>query len=169
VKKSEKDLIRRYQEVENQRVQQESRTNQEWEKVRIDYANAWVDDKGSEIYPGAKRDLDITSADSTLYRVAKDLYMQRDEQGTYTYRVPGGQRMAVADALAAILRHRKIQPQSGKVKQLERTLAKEKRKKSLAGSGSMEEETSIPKSKSHHETLAEVIAERKRFQSERGK
>jgi hypothetical protein len=143
--------------------------NAEWEKVRVDYSNAWADDKGTEIYPGAKRDLDITAADSTLYRVAKDLYMKQDEQGNYIYRVPGGQRMAVADALAAILRHRKIQPQSGKVKQLERTLAKEKRKKSLAGSGSMEEDTALPKARTHQETLAEVLAERRKFQIERGK
>jgi len=168
VKKSEKDLVKRYQDAEKQRIEATNRINQEWEKVRIDYSNAWQDEGNKEIYPGAQKDLDITSGDSTLYRVARDLYNQRDEQGNYIYRVPGGQRMAVADALAAILRHRKLQPQSGKVKQLERTLAKEKRKKSLAGSGSMEEEV-LPRAKSSQETLAEVIAERKKYQAERGR
>jgi len=168
VKKSEKDLVKRYQDAEKQRLESVNRINQEWEKVRVDYSNAWKGDDDKEIYPGAKGDLDIMSGESVLYRVAKDLYNQRDEQGNYIYRVPGGQRMAVADALAAILRHRKTQPQDGKVKKLERTLAKEKRKKSLAGAGSMEEEVT-PKAKSSQETLAEVIAERKKFQAERGK
>ena len=168
VKKSEKDLVKRYESVEKERTEAANRINSEWQKVTGDYAKVWEDDEGNEIYQGAQKELDITLNDSLLYQVALDLYHSKDSTGNFTYRVPGGQRMAVADALAAILKQRRLQPQKGKVKQLERSLAKEKRKKSLAGSGSMEEDA--PKrTPSADETLAEVIAERRKFQRERGK
>ena len=167
-KQIKKELTEKYEAAEKAKVESSQKVQLEWTKVVNDYAKAWEDDKGVEIYPNAQRELNIKNQESLLFKVAYDLYNTQDEQGNYIYRVPGGQRMAVADALAAILKQKKLQPQSGKVKKLERSLAKEKIKKSLSGSESTEEVETSKKIPSTADTLAEVIDERKQYQAERG-
>lgn len=167
VKKSEKDLISKYEKVETSKRDYVRQVNQEWEQVKSDYSKIWEDEDGNELYSGAKNDLDLGESSSLLYRLALEFYNMRNSTGEAIYNKSGGQRMAVSDAIAAILRKKKISPQDKGKKQLERALAKEKRKKSLSGSTSLKEETQTRKPQNASEKLADYIAERKKFQQER--
>lgn len=167
-KRLEKSLVKRYEEAENAKLERQNQIDGEWKKVQTDYKTTWQDEQGKEIYNGAKRDLDLSHGDSLLYKVAYDLFNMQDEKGNFPYRVPGGQRMAVADALAAILKQKRLSPQDGKVKKLERSLSKERRKKGLSGSGSIEEDAPSRRPQTSDDTLAEVLEERQKYQTERG-
>ena len=73
--------------------------------------------------------------------------------------------MAVADAMNAILKKRKLSPNQGKTKQLERSLAKAKRKASTPSSSSTEAEA--PRKKSGGSSLSDYMSERREFLNKR--
>lgn len=162
-KKVERDLRKAYLDDVNSRQAAEQKIYTEWNDVVTDYSRVWEDEAGKEIYPGAANELDIKKADSLLYRTAKALMSRVDENGRNIYFRDGGQRIAVADALALILRRKKL---TGNEKKLERALSKEKRKKSL-GSGSAMEVDIPAKPKSHKENLSDYMEERKAFLNKR--
>lgn len=168
-KQTEKDLVKRYEEEKRTTTEQYQKINNEWQKVTMDYSRVWEDEKGREIYPGAKRDLDITSEKSLLYQLATEYYHTVDDDGSRPYSSQGGQKAAVADALSAILRRKKISPVDNDKKKLERQLAKAKRQKALAGAGSSEGESPASKGrpKSDADALAEYIAERNEHRNKR--
>lgn len=161
-KQTERDLVKRYEDEKRTTSESYQKINNEWQKVTMDYSRVWEDEKGREIYPGAKRDLDITSEKSLLYQLAADYYNSTDDDGSRSYAGQGGQKAAVADALSAILRRKKISPVDNDKKKLERQLAKAKRQKALAGAGSSEAESPASRGRPQTEAdkLAEYIAER---------
>ena len=81
-----------------------------------------------------------------------------DEEGNPIYFYQGGQRQAVADALNRILKKRRLTNDPEKRK-LERSLAKAKRKGSIASTSSSD--GTATKMKSAGDSLADYIAERK--------
>ncbi len=162
-KKVERDLRKAYQEEISSKQVVAQKIAEEWHDVVTDYSKVWEDDSGKEIYPGASKDLDVTNGDSLLYRTAKALYERTPENGRNPYLQPGGQRTVVADALALILRKKKL---SGNEKKLERALSKEKRKKAL-GSGSAMESESPAKLRTSKENLSDYMEERSKFLRER--
>lgn len=165
-KQVEKSLVTRYENEKKTAEERYKAINNEWQKVTMDYSRVWEDEKGREIYAGAKKDLDITNENSLLYKLAAELYTSVDEDGQRQYNTQGGQKAAVADALSAILRRKKLSPVDSEKKRLQRTLAKEKRKRSLSGLGSSEAEAHTQKRPlSEADKLAEYIAERKKHQS----
>ena len=160
--KTKRDLIKAY---EQEKAQATSVIN-DWQKVTNDYSRVWQDDGGKEIYPGARQELNLMSEGSALYKLALKLYHTTDEDGMPRYAGPGAQRQAVAEALAMILRKRGAG--AGDKKKLERALAKEKRKKSLATGGAMKPEKSMPKRPmNEQERLADYLEERRKFRNER--
>lgn len=168
-KQTEKSLVGRYEAEKKQAEEQYKSINNEWQKVTMDYSRVWEDEKGREIYAGAKKDLDITNEKSLLYQLAAELYSSTDEDGSRPYINRGGQKAAVADALSSILRRKKISPVDLDKKKLERSLAKEKKKRALSGVSSSEGDVSESRSKpkTDNDRLAEYIAERKKHQYER--
>jgi hypothetical protein len=139
---------------------------QEWQKVCNDYGRSWDAGDGKEVYQGAKTELTLQDESSLLYRLALKMYYEaKDEDGRPIYHYQGGQRQAVADALNQILRKRKLSPNDSEKKKLERSLAKAKRKGSVPSSSSSDGESK--KLKSSGDSLAEYLAERKKYLGER--
>lgn len=166
-KKSERDLVKRYEEAQSHTINQQKQVHQEWNKVVNDYSKAWATDDGAELYHGAKDELSLGSESSLLYRLAMKFYHETvDDEGRPVYHRDGGQRMAVADAMNAILRKRKLSPNETKTKKLERSLAKAKRKATTPASNSSDGETPR-RARSSGDSLADYMSERKKFLYER--
>ena len=156
------DLRNEYLNEKKQLVESQKQAVKEWENVVNKYESL-ASPTEPEIYPGARNELNINDNNSLLKRVALKLFEENEK-----YRTPGGQELAVADALALILRKKRgSTTASGKEQLLERKLAKEKRKSSLGTGDSMTEETVSSKPLSDKERLDEVINERKKYRAER--
>ena len=167
-KYAQEDLINMYEGEKNKVVTQHQATIQEWNRVCHDYNNAWATDDGKELYQGASQELNVGNGNSLLYKLAMKFYNETvDENGQPIYHSrPGGQRMAVADALNAILKKRRIAPNELKTKRLERSLAKAKRKATTPSTSSSDGD--VPrKMKSTGDSLADYVAERRAFRNER--
>lgn len=166
-KYAQEDLIKMYEGEKQKAMSGVQAINQEWNKVVRDYSQAWATDDGKELYQGASQELNVSNGNSLLYKLAMKFYHETvDEDGNPVYHTQGGQRMAVADALAAILKKRRIAPNELKTKKLERSLAKAKRKATTPATSSSDGE--LPRrAKSTGDTLADYMAERRKFRNER--
>jgi hypothetical protein len=166
-KKTEKNLIDMYENVQKENAQKQQAVVGEWNKVCNDYSKAWQDDSGSELYPGASKELSLGSESSLLYRLAMKFYRETvDDDGRPIYQVSGGQRMAVADAMAAILKKRKLSGQDNEKKRLERSLAKAKRKTATPSSASIDADAPR-RPRGESDKLADYMSERRKFLNER--
>lgn len=166
--KAKRDLVNQYTEVEKKNSQVTTVTQQEWNNVVQTYSK-YGESNSPEFYPNSRADLNLQSNDTLLYKVAMTLYYNEDPSVSARYKQPGGQALAVADAFNRILSKKATAVVDTQKKLLEKKLMKEKRKKSVAGSGQSVDDSSAPsKPMTESERLADYISERKKYQFERG-
>ena len=164
LKQQEKSLEDRYKGEQTRLQQQAVQAQGEWAQVVKDYS--YLSDKEQpEIYEGSRRDFSLASSSSLLYRLAISLY--NNPENNSVYRVTGGQRRAVSDALALILKRKRGSKgkDSKETKILKKRLAKAKRKTSLGtGVKPGAESEGTPRTLTDNERLASYIQERKEQQ-----
>lgn len=157
------ELIKMYNEEKQAGQKQYEQVESEW-KETVDAYSKYADTKVPAIWPTSHKDLNLRDGTSLLYQVAMQLYTSNP-----IYKQPGGQKMAVADALTAVMRSKAGKGSNSKVKKLEGQLTKERMKRSpvsgVPGGGESKARTAP---KTAQEDLDEYIAERKQYQSERG-
>lgn len=161
-KQTEANLIKMYEGEKNKGAQEAQRIQSEWNETVDAYAR-YSEEKFPEIYTGSRKDLNLRDSQSLLYQVAMALYGNND----FYRKQPGGQKLAVADALTQILSKKAGKGITSTTKKLERKLIKEKMKNAPVSGSSGEEDKSAPRRKNESERLAEVIAERKQYLDER--
>jgi len=133
---------------EQKRIKEDALAKQrEWQSVTMHYSN---DEDPT---------LDIRKTNSTLFKVAKQLYEDPEVGPTYLLPGGGGMLQAVADAHAEILKYRADKGLKEKKPIVKAKEVKERRKSSMAGTGSMKPERTIPKSSGND--LDDYMAERK--------
>lgn len=167
-KKFEEKIVKMYQDEKQTAIKQAKAVQDEWEQVNSAY-DKYADTKIAPLYPGSHKDLNLRDATSLLYQVAQALYWSEDPEKAKYYRSgPGGQKLAVTDAITYILGKKAgTKGKDSEKEKLKRQLLKEKRKKSIV-SGTPGEEAKPSRGRlSESERLEEVIAERKKFQEER--
>lgn len=161
------ELIKMYNDEKEVSSKQAKAIQDEWTQA-VDAYKDYADTKKPEIWPNSHKDLNLQSATSLLYQVAMALYWSDDPAKVQLYRgQPGGQKLAVADALTHILRKKAVGKDGTKVKVLQKKLLKEKAKKSPVSGGGGGEEKPLKKPLTIDERVAEVIAERRQFHEER--
>lgn len=165
--KVKKELVGMYEKEKQTKIENAKRIEGEWKDVVTSY-DRYQGPKAQELYPGSSKDLNLRDANSLLYQVAMQLYWSPDQDKAAYYRgQPGGQKLAVSDAMNIILSKKAGRSSSKETKKLKKQLLKEKRKKSVI-TGSPGEEAKLPsKPLSSQERLDEVIAERKKYKQER--
>lgn len=161
-KQTRDELIKMYEGEKTKGSQEVQRIQSEWNETVNAYAR-YSEEKFPEIYTGSRKDLDLKSPTSLLYQVALALYGNND----YYKKQPGGQKLAVADALTQIISKKAGKGITSTTKKLERKLIKEKMKNAPVSGSASEEEKSPNRRKTEAERLADVIAERKQFLDER--
>jgi len=161
-----KELVKMYSEEKETGTKQAQAIEKEWQEVVNSYKK-YSDPKLPSIWPNSQKDLDITSATSLLYQVAVSLYKSKDPEKANYYKQPGGQKLAVADALTYLIRTKAGRTTDTKVKKLEKQLTKERMKKSPVSGVPSGEDKPTRGPRNHKDTLDEVIEERKKFQEER--
>jgi len=165
-KQTKQELIDMYEGEKNSYVEKEKRINAEWQET-VDIYAKYADTKVPEIWPNSHKDLDLKNGTSMLYQIAYALYFNKiPEKAAYYQNTPGGQKLAVADALAYLMRTKAGKQTDTKVKKLTKQLTKERMKKSPV-SGVPSGEKKAPPS-SEPERLEDYINERKQYQIERG-
>ena len=166
-KQSKDELVEMYENEKKQYMEASRQISAEWDETLNAYSK-YADTKIPEIWPNSHADLNVREATSLLYQVAMKLY---SDPALPQYRKPGGQRMAVADALTKIFVWKAgSRGKDSEKERLKRQLMKEKKKKSIVSGGATgEDETGPARLMSDNERLEEVISERKKFQLERGK
>ena len=168
-KQVKKELIKAYEDEKQQGKAREQAIMSEWKQVTNAYSK-YADTKIPEIYPNSHKELNIADSTSLLYNVAMALYWSDDAERAAYYRQPGGQKLAVADALTTIISRKG----GKKVKDSEKTLLrkkllKAKRKKNVvSGRGSSGEEDHAAEPQTDGDILDEVIKDRRKFHKERG-
>jgi len=160
------ELVDMYENEKKATAEQSNKVTREW-KETIDAYARYADTKVPEIWPNSHQDLNLANGTSLLYQVAMKLYLD-EEKGAYYRNTPGGQKLAVADALTYVMSYKGgLKHKDSEKERMKRQLQKEKRKKSLgSGSPGSEERTVRPLSSS--EALSDYISERKQYQTERG-
>lgn len=161
-----KELVKMYSDEKEMSAKQVNAIESEW-KETVDAYKKYADTKIPQIWANSHKDLDLTSATSLLYQVAMALYHNSDSEKAAYYHQSGGQKLAVADAMAYLIRTKVGKRTDTKVKTLEKQLTKERMKKSPVSGGPSGEDKTPRGPRSHQDTLAEVIEERKKFQDER--
>lgn len=158
------EMVQMYQDDLKRQREENEQVQTEWDQVTNGY-DKYRDPK-NELYPGSSGDLNIRDASSLLYQVAMKLYASDDPELRKLYRRPGGQAKAVADALTMILQKKAgTKAKDIEKERLKKQLIKEKQKKSvIKGGPGMEKE---PASLTPKDVLAEVIADRKKYKTER--
>ncbi len=146
-KQESKALEKKYRD-EQDRIQENVKAkNREWTSVVNHYSN---DEDPT---------LDIRKTGSLLFKVAKQFFEDPELGPSYLLPGGGGMQQAVADALAEIRRYRADKGKKDKSPLIKAKTAKAKRKKSLAGTGSMRQEGNIKKSSGGE--LEEYLKDRK--------
>lgn len=169
IKKMEDTLVKRYEDDKQGTYRQAKAIQDEWNDTVRAY-DKYIDPKAPEIYTGSRKDLSLRDASSLLYQVALALYTSEDPEKVKYYRgQPGGQKLAVSDALAYILSKKAGKGKDSEKELLKRQLLKEKRKKSPVSGGPGAEKAEVSRPHTDAERLEEFISERKKFQEERGK
>ena len=163
-KQSEANLTKKYEAEKTKQREDVKRNATEWTQVVKSY-DYLSDADEPEIYHGSRLDLNLKDSNSLLRRVALAFYSSEDEELFQLYHRPGGQSLAVADALNVILAKRRgNKPEDKEKKHLKKRLTKERRKKSLtSGSGALKQDT-VPKVKkvmNDKERVLEAINDRK--------
>jgi len=131
----------------------------EWDKTQKAYSYL-ADPDEPELFKGSHAALNLFDNTSELYKKSTEMYW--DPKNKHYRKDPGGQRTAVADALALILRNRGGGKATSKeAKHLRKRLAKEKRKQALAGSKTVKKDGKTPKPKTPEGTLTEYLKEQK--------
>jgi len=152
---AEKEIIANQQK----HYQAQQAQTQEWQETLQDFAEL-VDPNEPEMYVGAHEELDIKNQNSALFRLASNLYT--NPENASKYQKPGGQRLAVTDALTKILRVRQGKTAGSiKAKTLEKRLAKERRKTSLSGGRPPKEEEGPPRLMTDEERVDDYLKERR--------
>ncbi len=168
LKQVKKELRDEYAGEQRKRRETVERATKEWSRVveTYDYLSATSE---SEIYKGSHKELNIKDQTSLLYQVALKLFTSQDTSLRELYGQPGGQQLAVADALQLILKKKRGQLGSkGDTDILKRQLAKEKRKSSLGTGEALKDDTPLPKKfSSDKERLDDYVAERIKFRNDR--
>lgn len=164
VKKVKTELRKEYTD-EQTRVQGKVKANaQEWSTLVESY-DYLTDPKEREIFEGSRQALNLKNNSSLLYKLALHLYTSPDDEELRKYyqSTQGGQKLAVADALALILRKQggKRPKDKEKVK-LQKKLAKAKRRSSLSTGGAEEAESTSRKAMTDRERLDDYIKSRKK-------
>ena len=162
------ELVDMY-EGEKTKVQaQQQAIQKEWDETCSSY-DKYADPKTPPLYPNSKAELNLRDPNSLLYQVAMAKYWSQKPEDTQKYRVQGGQKLAVLDALTLILNKKAGSSVKDSEKEvLKRRLLKEKRKNSISGSGMSGDEDFIPaKPLTESERLSEAIEERKKYIEER--
>lgn len=160
---SVKDSIRKeYKDEQKAIANKQKAVTKEW-KDTVDTYTYLSDPKKAEIYPGSHDELNIGNNSSYLIKEAMKLYNSVDVDLFELYHQPGGQARAVTDALATIIQRRGgIKPTNKEADRLEKKLAKEKRKNSLAAPETEKSEEETPtKPLTDKERVDSVINERK--------
>jgi hypothetical protein len=166
-KQTKQELIDMYNEEKTAFSKQQERINVEWKETVDAYAK-YADTKVPEIWPGSHKDLDLRNGTGMLYQIAMALYWSKDPvKAEYYQKSPGGQKLAVADALTYLLRTKAGKRTDTKVKKLEKQLTKERMKKSPVSGGPSGEEKTPRKPLSEADALSDYIEERKKYQTER--
>ena len=150
------DLRKEYFAEKEKANQTANQINQEWTTV-VQYYNYLWDQGIPEVYSGSRKDLDLRNTNSLWNRLATEIY--NNPNNPYRGK-EGGQRGAVADALAKILKKKKGSSSGKEAKRLRKTLAKTKRKFS-SKSGSSVKDEGAPLFRSDKEILADYIKDRK--------
>jgi len=159
------NALRKEYQTEQKKVQEaQQQQRQEWGTIVQRYED--YSDTENEIYPGSSRDLNLKDQRSLLFQTATKLYMSDQEELFQRYHKPGGQELAVADALQMIIRKRGRNPKDKEKDLLKRKLAKEKRKKSLGSGSPGKEERAPAKPMTAQEKLRDYLEERKKMQKE---
>lgn len=167
-KQTKQDLIEMYEGEKRQYTERQQKIDGEW-KETVNAYGKYADTKVPEIWPNSHKDLDLKNGTSMLYQIAMALYWNKDpEKAQYYQGQPGGQKLAVADALTYLIRTKAGKKTDTKVKSLTKQLTKERMKKSPVSGGPSGEEKSSKAPQTEEDRLAEVIAERKAYQTERG-
>ena len=166
-KNTKAEIVEMYENEKKSYVDRESKINSEW-KETVDAYSKYADTKIPEVWPNSHKDLDLKNGVGMLYQIAMRLYNNPDpEKAAYYKNQPGGQKLAVADALTYLMRTKAGRKTDTKVKKLEKQLTKERMKKSPVSGGPSGEEKSSRAPASADDVLADVIAERKKYQQER--
>ena len=165
-KQLENRLRNEYTKREEKIQEQTARNKTEWTQVVNSY-DYLADAKEAEVYHGSRTELNINDPNSLLRQVALALFTSSDDEKLFQlYHRPGGQALAVSDALNLILKKRRGRsPEDSEKKGLKRKLSKERRKKSLtAHDGSIKEEASTKPKKqmTDAERVFDAIEERKK-------
>jgi hypothetical protein len=161
------EMVKMYTEEKQAGMKQAQAIDNEWKDV-VDAYSKYADTKVPPIWPTSHKDLNIVDHTSMLYQIAMKLYWSNDPEKKEYYRQPGGQKLAVADALTYLMRTKAGKTTATKVKKLEKQLTKERMKKSPVSGGPAGETKASKAPATAEDTLAEVIAERKAYQEERG-
>lgn len=162
--KSVKDSIRKeYRDEQKAVAKRQADSAKEWTDT-VDTYSYLSDSTKPEIYPGSHDELNIKNNSSYLFKEATKLYTSADADLFELYHRPGGQARAVTDALTTIIQRRGGMKSDGKAtKRLEKKLAKEKRKNSLAAPNAEKSEEVIPtKPLTDKERVDSIIDERKK-------
>ncbi len=163
-KQSEANLTKKYEAEKTKQREDVKRNATEWTQVVKSY-DYLSDADEPEIYHGSRHDLNLKDSNSLLRRVALAFYSSEDEELFQLYHRPGGQALAVADALNVILAKRRgNKPEDKEKKHLKKRLTKERRKKSLTSGGGALKQDTVPKVKkvmNDKERVLEAINDRK--------
>lgn len=151
-KKAEKE----YQKREQEQTETVQRLNREWSDTLKRYSDLF-DPKKEEIYPNSKKELDLRKKESLLYQLA----LRRMQREPHRYNVPGGQTLAVSDALASILRKRVGNTKSPQQQVLERKLSNERVKNQLVSGNNVMPDSQASRAEPAGETLDDYIRNRK--------
>jgi len=167
-KNIEYKLVERYRQEQNRGAEASEAQSKEWLQVQNDY-DYLSDEAEPEFYEGSRKDLDIKSSSSLLLELAKAFLSKDDDDTKKRYYkggtlAPGAQRLAIQDALKAILKkNRGTKASSKENAMLKRKLAKTKSKQSLGKTNSMKSANNAgpSKPKTKGDKLSDYIAERK--------
>jgi len=163
------DALRKEYTNEQKRVaEQIKEQTTEWKYVKDNYSHLSDPDE-PEIYKGSRQELDLNDNKSLLFRTATKLYNSEEPELRKRYNKLGGQELAVADALAKVLKRRKDKSPASSNKEdvLKRALDKERRKYSLTSPSTEKEETTEIRPQTENDKIEEYLSERKKFISER--
>ncbi len=156
VKKEKQSALGEERQRQQEYILKQQKAAQEWHSTVDEYSYLSEDDT-PELFKGSHQALNVKDQNSLLLQLATKLY--RDPQYTERYQKDGGQRLAVSDAIKIILKKKNAKVTSKKTEQLERKLAKEKRKSSVSSGSAEKKEKSKPKSSGNK--LEDYLNERK--------
>lgn len=145
VKKGQQNAFKTIEKRNKEMAQKQQEQAQEWQSIIDDFSDYGKEDK----------DLDLKNTNGVLYQLAARLFNDPEKRKRYQ---KGGQRQAVLDALTLIMKKRRSK--NSETKDLEKRLAKERRKTNVSGSGKSVKKESQPTPKTQKGKLDEYLSER---------